>query len=460
MSKISFKPRTITNTKSSYASINIHFTDGKGGYFRLTTGQQIKSSKNFNSKLGRVRDTSAEPNRKKINNYLRKLETHCKNAIQEYELDNIDINKETANKILLSYGDSKQSKVITNKFNFNEEYTTFLRLIKGEDLKPGEQRLYQKKGAKPFGVRTVKNYGSVFHLFKSFQENYGAFTLKNINHNTYIKLVNYLRDECEKEYRNSHIDKVLAQFKAFISNYLIDEKRYVLPNYIAKEWSGVSSKDELSFEIYLDNNELKTMFMLNLNEFPKSWGNYRDAFLFIAYTCGIRVDDYMNCSASENIRKEKDGTYTFFYKPSKNSNYIEATIPPPALRILERHNWELPFIANPQKSNDILKEIGKLCGFNKIETWLETRGLKTETKTDFRYDLIKNHTARRSFCTNAYKSGIDSLTIMQFSGHKDFDVFLRYIRVTKKEFMDKMKTSKLYKMYCEDEDFKSILNIA
>ena len=168
----------------------------------------------------------------------------------------------------------------------------------------------------------------------------------------------------------------------------------------------------------------------------------------------------MNCSSINNIKKENDGTYTFFYKPSKTSNYVEATIPPPALRILERHNWELPIIANSQKSNDILKKIGKLCGFNRAESWLETRGLNTETKTAFRYELIKNHTARRSFCTNAYISGLDSLTIMQFSGHKDFDVFLKYIRVTKKEFMEKMKKSKLYKMYCEDDDFKSILNIA
>ena len=460
MAKLSFNARPLVNSKGNYASIVIRFPSGNGEFIRKSTGQHIKSVKNFNKKTGRVRDTSAEPNRKKINDYLRKLENHCENLIQEYELDNIDINKETVNNILLGYVDSKQSKVISNRFNFNNEYTDFLRLIKGQDLNKGEQRLYQKKSAKPFAVRTVKNYASVFHLIKSFQENYGDFTLKNINHKTYIKLVNFLREECEKEYKNSQIDKVIAQFKGFVNYYLKDEMGYNLPNYNAVEWRGVSGKDEKSFEIYLDNNELKTMYLLDLSSYPDSWSRYRDAFLFIAYTCGIRVEDYINCSADNNIRKEKDGTYTFFYKPSKTINYVEATIPPPAQRILERNKWQLPIIDNSTSSNKILKEIGKLCGFDRLESWLETRGLKTETKSAYRYKLIKNHTARRSFCTNAYKSGLDSLTIMQFSAHKDFDVFLSYIRVTKQEFMEQMKSSKLYKMYSNDKDFQTTLNIA
>ena len=48
--------------------------------------------------------------------------------------------------------------------------------------------------------------------------------------------------------------------------------------------------DDESFEIYLDNDELKQMFELDLSDKPITWANYRDAFLFIStpyvFVCG------------------------------------------------------------------------------------------------------------------------------------------------------------------------------
>ena len=46
-----------------------------------------------------------------------------------------------------------------------------------------------------------------------------------------------------------------------------------------------------------------------------------------------------------------------------------------------------------------------------------TEGGQTMTKRVPKYQLIKTHTARRSFCTNAYKAGMDCLDIMALSGH-------------------------------------------
>ena len=41
--------------------------------------------------------------------------------------------------------------------------------------------------------------------------------------------------------------------------------------------------------------------------------------------------------------------------------------------------------------------------------------------------------ARRSFCTNAYIKGLDTLDIMAISGHKTESNFLRYIKVTREQ---------------------------
>jgi len=46
-----------------------------------------------------------------------------------------------------------------------------------------------------------------------------------------------------------------------------------------------------------------------------------------------------------------------------------------------------------------------------------------------KYKFISTHTARRSFCTNAYNAEIPIQDIMAISGHKSERVFLNYIKV-------------------------------
>jgi integrase len=50
-----------------------------------------------------------------------------------------------------------------------------------------------------------------------------------------------------------------------------------------------------------------------------------------------------------------------------------------------------------------------------------------------KYDLISSHRARRSFATNAYLSGIPSISIMQITGHSTERAFLQYIKVSQEE---------------------------
>ena len=55
-----------------------------------------------------------------------------------------------------------------------------------------------------------------------------------------------------------------------------------------------------------------------------------------------------------------------------------------------------------------------------------------------KYELISSHTARRSFCTNAYKDNIPTLAIMAISGHKTEQAFLKYIKADSKEHAEKV----------------------
>ena len=58
--------------------------------------------------------------------------------------------------------------------------------------------------------------------------------------------------------------------------------------------------------------------------------------------------------------------------------------------------------------------------------------------------MVSTHTARRSFCTNAYLSGMDSLDIMAISGHTSEKNFLKYIKVTPEQRAVKMSLNPFF----------------
>ena len=71
--------------------------------------------------------------------------------------------------------------------------------------------------------------------------------------------------------------------------------------------------------------------------------------------------------------------------------------------------------------------------WNELVKCTYTKGGQEETKMIPKYDLIKSHTARRSFCTNKYKAGMNIFDIMLFSGHSTEKEFYKYIRIKDQE---------------------------
>ena len=61
-----------------------------------------------------------------------------------------------------------------------------------------------------------------------------------------------------------------------------------------------------------------------------------------------------------------------------------------------------------------------------------------------KYQLITNHTGRRSFCTNAYLSGMPAIDIMAISGHTSERVFYNYIKVNDLQRAIKISENKFF----------------
>ena len=81
-----------------------------------------------------------------------------------------------------------------------------------------------------------------------------------------------------------------------------------------------------------------------------------------------------------------------------------------------------------------------------FDNWIENKNLDGEViEKKRRYDLMVNHSSRRSFCTNAWDLNTDLIQIMSLSGHKSPDILLGYIGKTRKQMADRMLTTEYFK---------------
>ena len=80
--------------------------------------------------------------------------------------------------------------------------------------------------------------------------------------------------------------------------------------------------------------------------------------------------------------------------------------------------------------NIYIKELCKLVGINEEVEIVRYRGVNREAIVYPKYDLIKVHTGRKTFCTLSLEKGMSAEQVMSISGHKDYKSFKRYVNVT------------------------------
>jgi integrase len=107
----------------------------------------------------------------------------------------------------------------------------------------------------------------------------------------------------------------------------------------------------------------------------------------------------------------------------------------------------MPETITNQKFNEYIKEACKAAKIDSLESFTRTVGGKLITETLPKFELVSSHTCRRSFCTNMYLRGLDTLMIRSISGHKTEKSFLKYIKVSQQQHAEMMakKWSEIYK---------------
>lgn len=427
--------------KRNTAQIQIRYTFGSGNdkRIRYSTGLSLINTKNWNTTSQTVKNVSEEVNKVNINNKLNETRTFLEGLYSD-----LTINKdlEVTPQLLKSELDIffKKKKRVEKKTRFLEFLPFFDWYIKNYTVKPLPTT---KKALSP---ATAKTYRNSYNIIKNYSSEIYNLNYERITLDFYDDFLKYLYS---KNYSTNYIGtqiKVLktilnASFEKGFHNNTDFKKRYF------------SKPSEEIDNIYLTENELLNIYNIDLTDFKPviinkqlkltkpMLENARDLFLIGANT-GLRVSD-LNKLKKESIITVNDSNYINI-TTSKTGAKLTIPINPMVNAILKKRNNTPPPTMPDQHINYAIKKIGELAKINSIETKTITRGGIKTTLKYFKYDLISSHTARRSFCTNAYKSGMPTIDIMAISGHKTEKVFYNYIKVNDIERAEKIKLNKFF----------------
>lgn len=272
--------------------------------------------------------------------------------------------------------------------------------------------IFQERYRNKFTSNHIAHFNGLKTHLETFQKKTGIqVDFDTVNKNFYLKFTEYLKSENRKTNTiGSHIRRIKR-----IMNEAVEDKLTTNQEHRAK---GFKVLNEATDSVYLTEEEIRALYNMELEDLRLR--RMRDLFVLNCYT-GLRHSDWPKVSF-ENIDDGK-----LYVKTQKTKEPVIIPVHPIIMEILNRYGSDLHIPTN-QESNRVLRWIGESAVIKKISKGNSDKWLQ-----------IRTHTVRRSFATNAYLSGVPMLSIMQITGHRTTESFLRYIRVTKLENAMKLK---------------------
>ncbi|MEM5563968.1 tyrosine-type recombinase/integrase [Psychroserpens sp. AS72] len=420
MSKLTFKLR---DAKDNTASILLVFNYGKEKRLRYATGFRVQNKKNWDATKMRIKNVIEELDRVYVNNKLNELSTSLE---RQYAKRTIEENKEANNDFLKDICDEVLGKIKSDnrveKLELLSFYKWYINYYQKNPLMSTSRHLSKT---------TAKTYNNAYNILERFNKEFNyRISYEKIGQKFYRDFLQSLQD---KQYSANYIGTQIKILKTILNASLELENhnnREHLKKYFSKPTEEVN-------HIYLNPKELKAIFNLDLSDIKpikinkflhltsKQLDIARDLFLISANT-GLRVSDFNRLEHNNIIEVEGRKYIQIITKKTKKP----VTIPINSMikDILNKRDGCPPKRMTEQHINYAIKEVAKLAGINSIENIERTiGGIKTITPYK-KYKLVSNHTARRSYSTNAFLAGVPVHDIMMTTGHKTEKVFRHYVK--------------------------------
>lgn len=401
----------------------------KGERIKIST-KQIVTVKNWDTKEQRciVNDTITEREKRKnkrINKLLDTIEDEFLSIIKSnnYRFANEEDSPEVLKRVFNYY--------LTRILGKNEEEE------KAENITPllfFEKFVNQKRIVKSTGTylseRTVAHHKTVLKRFKDF------FSDENIKDNFTVfdkffesKFQNWCYNK--KKYSANTVPASLSILKVWLQGAreggLINTDAFT--NYMSK----AKNVDN----IYLNEDEIKRIYNLDIQG-GKERGiidskslieQTRDLFVVNCYL-GLRYSDLSRLN-EKAIFDLDNNTVSLITEKTKEKVIIP--LHPFVREIYKKYGGNFPTLVAKDKSISHLQELGRLSEIVEDVIIQEHRGGIITGVRYKKYQLIKNHTARRSFATNLYLKGAPVISIMKLTGHTTEVNFMKYIKISKGE---------------------------
>ena len=290
-------------------------------------------------------------------------------------------------------------------------------------------RLYFHNGKEgKYTHGTVKSYKTFQVQFKLYQKDrsvnidFDGITLK-----WYEDFKTFLY---EKDYTKNSVGKSIKHLKT-IMRCSKDEGLHSNLEYTHRKF--LVGKEQV-YEVYLNEEEIDQLANCDLSNEP-SWELARDLWMMCYYTAQSIVD-VKNLSLS-NVIKLKNGTKALSFSRQKTGVKVIVPITAQLEALFEKYDWKAPDISD-QKSNKYIKDIAKKLEFDDPIEIEKTKSGRRVKEYYPKYDLIKNHSARRSSCTNMKNAKVPTVDILRISGHSTEAQLFAYIKTTKLEAAERM----------------------
>lgn len=277
-----------------------------------------------------------------------------------------------------------------------------------------ESGLRTLQGGK-YSMWTIKGYKTTLMYIKQYIQ---RFNFESFGIREYNRLVSdVFKAGADVNTLGKHIKNIKVFFRAAESSGLKVNQDYRRPEF--------RTPTRETDSVYLTTKELE---MIREAVVPENCEMARDVFLIACFT-GVRFSDLPKISRTtlRNGRLE--------IKTKKTGANIVVPANTVVREILERRNYTLKIYAN-QTFNRLIKDICCAAGIRENVTKTTFPGGVRKDEVVEKWQMVSVHTARRSFATNAYLSGIPAIYIMKMTGHRTEKSFLKYIRISAEETAD------------------------
>ena len=425
MASVTYRLKTL---KSDWASIYVRFKQGNQFDTEAITSLECPKDRWSDPKQEVL--TTPLLNYKEVNKKLSEFKTYIKN---EYEATKV--NEQTIiinNKWLKSKID-----FFFNRQNIEEEERAKIYFTNFIDTFIEESKTKRNRLGNPIKYRTIQHYNTTLNKIIAFQNNKNIkLKITDIDLDFHHQFITYL--EKKEHLNNNTIGGYLDDIKLFCNN--ATKKGLQISNEV--KTTDFYSPQNKTNDIYLTEEEVNKIYNFNFD--TDYLDNARDWFV-IGLRTGLRISDFLKLTKS-NI--DNDG---FLYKTTLKTDYpVIIPIHEQVNAILEKRNGDFPRSISDQKFNEYIKTVSEKAGLTELVEGARmdekivtenNKKKKIHRKATGKYpkfELVSSHVCRRTFATLLYGK-LDAVTIMKITGHSTEKQFLSYIKITPKEYAEKLK---------------------